>query len=81
MLDERQYKELNGWREVMELFEKTQVCVVDVNPMLDFMEKENLSGGMPITRGCAPCTAGFLKWGLSMLRLYERNANTTQGGN
>lgn len=79
MLSKDQYTYLVGWKETMEFFEKHQVCVVDVNPMLDFMERENLSGGMPITRGCAPCTAGFLKWGLSMLRLYEKQNGSTKG--
>lgn len=76
MLTKEEYQYLNGFRAMLDLFEKTGECVGGDGGIYDWHEKKY---GVNIDRGCVGCRTGFLKTTLSMLKQYEREHGSTNG--
>lgn len=72
MLTKEQYDYIIGFRPMIEMFVNHGQYVGGANPLFDYLEQQGLSGGVPIGRNCNDCTAGFLKFTNSMIKLYEQ---------
>ena len=71
MLTTEQYEVIKGYKPMIEMYVKHQTYVGGADSLFDYLEQQGLSGGVPIGRNCKECTAGFLKFTNTMLRLYE----------
>ena len=74
MLTAEQYKVIKGYKPMIDIFIQHQTYIGGADSLFDYLEAQGLSGGVPIGRNCNECTAGFLKFTNSMIKLYE-NAN------
>lgn len=72
MLTPEQYEVIKGYKPIIDRFVEHGHYVGGADPLFDYLEKQGLSGGQPITRNCNECTAGFLKFTHSMIKLYEK---------
>lgn len=78
MLNKEQYEYIKGFKPMIDHFIDHDTYVGGADPLFDYLEAQGLTGGVPITRNCGECTAGFLKFTYSMILLYEKTNGSTE---
>jgi hypothetical protein len=75
MLTKEEYQYVNGFRGILELFDKSGEYIGGADNLISWHENKY---GERIDRGCQGCIAGFLKFSFSMLKQYDKQNGSTE---
>lgn len=76
MLTKEEYEFVNGYRGILDIFEKTGEYIGGTDNLIAWHEKKY---EVKIDSWCQGCMVGFLNFTISMIKQYEKTNGSTKG--